>query len=74
MSGARHEIGDRVAWYRYDDHLSEAQRYGTVVGRDDDGELVSVAWDDHRDSTVFASYLESEAEVRAWFAAGAVDE
>jgi hypothetical protein len=61
------KIGDHVAWYRYDDHITEGQRYGTVIGIDIGNGLTRVAWDSGIISEVFTSYLEPEAEVRDFF-------
>lgn len=61
--------GDRVAWYRYDDHLDELHRYGEVIeASDPDTGLTLVRWDDGSEIRVFTSYLEPEAEVRRFFA------
>jgi hypothetical protein len=59
---------NRVAWYRYDDHLDEEQRYGTVVSVNEEDGLTTVHWDNGETSEVFTGYLESEAEVREHFA------
>jgi len=59
--------GNRVAWYRYDDHLTDKQRYGTVVSQSYDRYLTTVKWDNGVTTEVITGYLESEADVRRHF-------